>query len=251
MLNPQLLKRYNVLFDKAEAAATDSASLARIQRSRLSLRYSELEIAKTYPDYDVKDLSAKLDEFIRQCHRFNVTTLSERRLMTDDYSQFYRDRYLSVKPGNQAKGAKVTHLIAPTKRYLPIADKALTDGLFGGNTFVQDWVGWEGIDGSFIVDLGEEKEISSIELDFLHSDGDWIIPVDEVAYSLSADGKNYVAAGNEVVKGRKNLPAPYFRLCHELNGKQKVRYIRVDVTAPKQMPSGNPSWFFMDEVLVF
>ena len=251
MLNPQLLRRYNALFDQAEAAATDSASLARIQRSRLSLRYSELEIAKTYPDYDVQDLTRKLDKFIDDCHRFNVTMLSERRLMTDAYNEFYRNRYLKVKPGNLARGAKVTHLIAPTRRYLPIAEKALTDGLLGGNTFVQDWVGWEGIDGSFVLDLGEEKEVSSLELDFLHSDGDWIIPVDEVAYSVSTDNEHFTPVGKEVVKGRKDLPAPYFRLSHELDHKQKVRYIRFDITAPKLMPSGNPSWFFVDEALVF
>ena len=52
---------------------------------------------------------------------------------------------------------------------------SLTDGLYGGTTFVESWIGWEGIDGSFVIDLGEEKEFSSVSSDFLHQLGVWIL----------------------------------------------------------------------------
>ncbi len=35
---------------------------------------------------------------------------------------------------------------------------ALVDGLFGGSTFVESWIGWEGTDGAFVIDLGKRKK---------------------------------------------------------------------------------------------
>ena len=251
MLNPKLLKRYNELFDKAEqAAAADSAYLARIQRSRLSIRYSELEIARTNANFDVDKTSKALDVFEKECKRFNVTKLSERGLMTDYYCQLYRQRFLSKKEANLAKNAKVTYLIKPHKRYDAIAPTVMTDGLLGGNTFNQCWLGWEGTDGSFVLDLGEVKEINEVNIDFLQAWGDWICPVNGVSYSISVDNQNFQSVGSENLVGTKQ-PEPFYEVKHSLNGKQKARYIRIDIDGQKKMPgSGNPSWFFIDEVFV-
>ena len=68
---------------------------------------------------------------------------------------------------------------------------ALTDGLFGGSTFVESWVGWEGKDGAFIIDLGDKKPVSSVETDFLHQIGAWILCPLKVVYSYSEDGQKY------------------------------------------------------------
>ena len=251
MLNKNLLKQYNELFDKAEqAAATDSAHLARIQRSRLPLRYSDLEIARTEPDFDIEKMSHKLDTFENECIRFNVSNLSERRLYTKDYCRLYRERFLSKKAENLAKHAKVTYLIEPSKRYTKIAPKVLTDGILGGNTFNQCWLGWEGTDGSFVLDLGKEKDISSISIDFLQSLGDWIWPIKGVSYAISTDNKNFQSMGSEKIVGTQQSE-PYYEVKHSLQGKHKARYIRIDVEGQKKMPgSGNPSWFFIDEVFV-
>lgn len=54
---------------------------------------------------------------------------------------------------NLALGAKVKYMIEPTGRYIETGKTALTDGLFGRSSFVESWVGWEGKDGSFVVDL--------------------------------------------------------------------------------------------------
>lgn len=252
MLNPKLLKRYNELFDKAEqAAAADSAHLARIQRSRLPLLYSELEIARTEPNFDVEKMSQALNHFEQDCERFMVSNLSERRLYTTDYCKLYRERFLTKRPQNLAQNAKVTYLIEPSKRYTSIAPTVLTDGLLGGNTFNQCWLGWEGTDGSFILDMGEEKEISSISIDFLQAWGDWICPINGVSYAISTDNKNFQPVGSERIAGIAQ-PEPYYQVKHSLDRKYKARYIRIDVDGQKKMPgSGNPSWFFIDEVFVY
>ena len=49
-----------------------------------------------------------------------------------------------VQKKSVAIGAKVTYLIPPTGKYAEIGKTALVDGLFGGSTFVESWIGWEG-----------------------------------------------------------------------------------------------------------
>lgn len=108
-----------------------------------------------------------------------------------DYCKLYRERYLPRKEVNLAKGAKVTWLEKPHDRYMKLGETALTDGLFGGSSFVESWVGWEGTDGAFVLDMGEVKEVRSIETDFLHQIGQWILFPLSVSYSYSTDGKEY------------------------------------------------------------
>ena len=108
----------------------------------------------------------------------------------------YEKRFLPQAEKSKALGAKVIWLQKPGERYQKIADTALTDGLFGGTTFVESWVGWEGVDGSFILDLGEEKEFSSVEADFLHQLGQWILLPEKVTYSVSTDNQTYQPFGS-------------------------------------------------------
>ena len=68
MLNDQLCKTYDELFDQAEAAvASDPVRLDRVQLSRLSLIYSELEIARTKTNQDVAKVRQQMDYFRQQC----------------------------------------------------------------------------------------------------------------------------------------------------------------------------------------
>lgn len=61
MLKPQLIRRYNQLFDDAEkAVAEDNKFLKRVQRARLPIQYSELEIARTETGTDMNEISPKL-----------------------------------------------------------------------------------------------------------------------------------------------------------------------------------------------
>lgn len=62
MLKPALMRRYNHLFDLAEkAVAAEPDFLKRVQRARLPIQYSELEIARTETEKDLVDINKKLD----------------------------------------------------------------------------------------------------------------------------------------------------------------------------------------------
>ena len=120
---------------------------------------------------------------------------------------------------------------------------------------MESWVGWNGVDGAFILDLGEEKTFTSIESDFLHQLGGWVLLPKGGKYSVSSDNVNYTAFGSfefpedrdpkiKFVKGKASVDQPV-----------KARYIKVEIEALGMCPSwhygvGYPAWFFMDEVLV-
>ncbi|MGV8827303.1 MAG: DUF4838 domain-containing protein [Breznakibacter sp.] len=256
MLKPALMRRYNHLFDGAEAAVgSDTILLKRVQRARLPLQYSELEIARTEQEKDFDDINRKLDLFEARVKAFGVPTLNERSNSPVDYCSLYRQRYMPVEKSSLANGATIHFITEPTGKYKNLGQTALTDGLFGGSTFVESWVGWEGADAAFVVDLGENRTFNSVETDFLHQVGAWILFPLQVSYAYSSDGVDYHhwethdlgedRDGTVKFKGVKSVSSIPIH----------ARYIKVEITATKVCPEwhygvGHPSWLFVDEVTV-
>ena len=229
MLKPALMRRYNHLFDLAEkAVAAEPDFLKRVQRARLPIQYSELEIARTETEKDLVDINRKLDLFEERVKEFQVPTLNER----------------SNSP-----------IIPPTGKYAALGKNALIDGLFGGATFVDSWIGWEGTDGAFVIDLGEAKEIHSVETDFLHQIGAWILFPLKVVYSYADDGEHYTHWKTIDLPEERTGEVKFRRVKAESAGPIKTRYVKVEVTGTKECPTwhygvGHPSWFFIDEVII-
>ncbi|SMO64342.1 Glycosyl hydrolase family 20, domain 2 [Saccharicrinis carchari] len=256
MLKPELMRRYKKLWDNAEkAVANKETFLKRVQRSRLPLLYSELEIARTENEKKLDDINEKLDYFEKKVKEFKVPTLNERNNSPVEYCELYRDRYMPREEKSLALGAKVTYEIEPTGKYKTVGEKALTDGLFGGSTFVESWVGWEGIDGAFVVDLGENKNFHSVETDFLHQLGQWILFPLQVVYSYSQDGENYTHWETHDLPEDRSVSVKFKGVKSESPEAIHARYIKVEVVGTKVCPTwhygvGHPSWFFIDEVTV-
>lgn len=256
MLNANLRKAYNELFDEAEKAVeADSALLAHVRIARLPLRYSELEIARTENGGDKAEVENALDTFQKTCAMYGVTTLNERNNNVDDYCRLYRERFLPSDVKNKAAGAKVTWNIPPQEKYQPIADKALTDGLYGGTTYVESWVGWNGEDADFVLDMGEAKTVRQVSTDFLHQLGAWILLPKSVAYYASEDGKTYSLMGTRDFAEDRDISVKFVPAVVSLDKPVKARYIRVVVKTLGLCPDwhygvGYPAWFFLDEVVV-
>lgn len=256
MLNANLRKAYNELFAEAEkAVAADSAMLAHVRIARLPLRYSELEIARTESGGDKAAVEKSLDTFGTICALYGVPTLNERNNKVDDYCRLYRQRFLPNGTKNKAAGAKVIWNIPPQERYQPIADKALTDGLYGGTTFVESWVGWQGEDADFVLDMGEQKQVNKITTDFLHQLGQWILQPKSVAYYASDDAKNFRLLGTHEFPEDRDISVKFVPATVTLAAPVQARYIRVVVKTLGLCPSwhygvGYPAWFFLDEVVV-
>ncbi len=257
MLNPVLLKTYNELFDQAEeAVAGDTVLLRRIQLSRLPLQYSELEIARTQVGTDKTKIRELLGLFDRRTRQFGVTSLNERKNAPGEYCELYKKRFLPQNEQSKASGASLTWIIPPQERYKTLGETALTDELFGGTTYVESWVGWNGTDGAFILDLGEEKSFTRIEADFLHQLGGWVLLPHSVSYSISSDNTTYKPFGSFTFAEDRDLQVKFVEGKAESDSPVKARYIKVEVKGIGLCPDwhygvGYPAWFFMDEVSVY
>lgn len=256
MLRPELMRRYNKLFDAAEkAVADDEVLLTRVKRTRMPLLYSELELLRTDEKKDFALVESKLNYFEKQAEFFGNPVLNERSNYSLDYCKLYRERYMTNNKNNLALGAKVTYLTEPTGKYAETGRTALTDGLYGGASYVESWVGWEGKDGAFVVDLGEVKDVRKVSADFLHQIGAWILFPLEVSYSYSLDGENYTLWDSIKMPEDRSNQVLFREVKAESITPLKARYIKVEVTGTKVCPHwhygvGHPSWFFVDEVTV-
>jgi hypothetical protein len=251
------MRRYKELFDGAEkAVAGDEKLLERVRRERLTLQYSELEILRTQNGNDPDETAAKLSLFERRVNELGVGTLNERDNSPQEYCALYRERFMPAAVPSKALGARVTFTEPPTGKYAAMGERgALTDGLFGGSTFVESWVGWEGKDGSLVVDLGETKRFISVSADFLHQLGAWILLPREVDFSVSADGTHYTVFGSYSRPEDRSPQVKYVAFAHKASAPVAARYIRLNVKGVITCPEwhygvGHPCWFFMDEITV-
>jgi hypothetical protein len=256
MLSPQLLKVYDSLYDEAERAVKDdSVYLDHVRLSRLSLDYAELEIARTESGHDPAEVRAKLNLFKERTAYFGVPSLNERNNKPADYCELYEKRFLPRTEANKARGAKVEWILPPAEKYKALGDSALTDDLYGGTTFVESWVGWEGKDGAFVLDLGSEKSFSSVSTDFLHQLGSWVLLPKGVTYSVSSDGKNYVPFGRYEIPEDRSNEVKFVAATVTSPSPVTARYIKVEIQSTKICPPwhygvGYPAWCFTDEVMV-
>ena len=257
MLNPHLIKKYNEIFDNAEAAvADDPVKLDRVRMSRLSLMFSELEIARTYSDMDIDEITRKLNLFEERAKRYEVPSINERRNTPLEYCSLYRERFLPQQVRSKAEGSKVTWILPPHKKYQKLGETALTDGLYGGSTYVESWVGWEGTDAAFILDMNEEKEFSKIECDFLHQLGAWVLLPKGGRFSISCDGTEFTDFGTFTIAEDRDVRVKFTKGTAESAEPVKARYIKIEIDGTIECPYwhygiGFPSWFFLDEVGVY
>lgn len=256
MLNAACRKRYGELFDCAErAVAGDSVLLRRVRLTRLPLMYSNLEIARTTADKDLGAVVSELDAFEKYVTQFGVKTLNERNNSPQEYCRLYRKRYLPAENSNLALGARIVWIDAPAEKYRASGEKTLTDGLFGGASFVESWTGWEGKDGAFVVDLGRDVTFSTVETDFLHQLGQWILLPRSVRYSVSFDNADWTPFGQVEFPEDQSVPVKFVPAAVTAAQPVLARYVKVEIEGVKTCPPwhygvGCPCWFFLDEVTV-
>ena len=258
MLNATCRNAYNRIFDAAEAAVAGQPEyLERVRRSRLPLQYSELEIARAEGRTGEAWVKDALDLFEERTREAGIPVLNERNNSPAEYCTLYRERYLPGKTENKAAGAEVTWIVKPTAdRYRKLGETALSDGIYGGSTFVESWVGWEGTDGAFIMDLGQDKEFTYAGCDFLHQLGAWILLPKGIKVSVSSDGLDFRDFGSETIPEDDSPQVKFVKIGCSSPSPVKARYIRFDIEGTKVCPTwhygiGQPCWFFIDEVEVY
>lgn len=257
-MHPNMIRRYNELMDKAEAAvAADPVLLERVQLSRLPLLFGELEVARTVSGYDPAHIEAMKAMFLDRTNRFGVKVLTEGNYTPAEYIDSYCTyaNHFVDRPKNRAADATVTWLAKPHASYRDRADEWLTDGVYGGVSFKEKWVGWEADNGAFVLDMGDAKQVSVIEADFLQNSNRWIFAPREVKYSVSTDGTTFTEVGTVThAEDPENIIKFQSYTC-KLPDPKSVRYVKVEFLnyeiSPAWAKAAIPGWAFIDEVLVY
>lgn len=141
------------------------------------------------------------------------------------------------------------------KQYTAGGDDGIIDGQRGTTNWrTGSWQGYQSQDFECIIDLGKEKEISSITSSYLQDTRAWIVFPKQVEYYTSEDGKTFTLFGTI----ENGVPADDYDLqMREFNSnkpaKLNARYVKVKAVNFGKLPewhqgSGGDAFIFIDEI---
>jgi hexosaminidase len=157
---------------------------------------------------------------------------------------------------HKALNSKITLSTQYNERYRASGPEALIDGVRGSADFRDGcWQGYEGVDLDCVIDLGEEKEISTVAPRFFLDANSWIFLPSHVEISLSKDNVNYSdtkTVVNDTDQKTSDIIQKDFKASF---GKAAARYIKVKAIGLKQCPEWHPyaggkAWLMADEIVV-
>lgn len=264
-LAPELMQKYEALFDQAETAvAGNRAVLERVRICRLPLLYARLEQAKADPfgpggwykqennNWIISDeLIQMLKTFASRANKQGVTRVHEWDTTVDEY---YTEtmKFAEFDPTrNLAFQAKIEGS-APNAKYAHNGIADLTNGISGTGDWSMHWLGYEGRDLELILTLDKPEDLHELELSFIQDPLSWIFYPNKIEILTSNNGVDYNLFAKESIIPQKKVPKVG---TFNLSGNSKSQYIKVKIEASKQCPEwhigqGNPSWTFIDEVRV-
>ena len=271
-LSPQRMDDYGTQFFLALTTADDPVHRQRIFTAQLSLSYARMligandvfgprgfyrfENGKPAP---TTSIPGAFDEFLETATKSGVKSLSERNFKPQQFrDSMVRLTSLNVA-GNIAFGATVSAKPEPSKKYGNGAISKLSNGVQGGNDFRSEWIGWDGVDFEFTIDLGSNRSLTSIETSSLSESGSWILHPDKVECFVSEDEKGFLPWGAESLDHmHQNEPKIHtfsFPNPHGPYEHGKYRYVMFRVTSAKKLPqwhasAGGSTWVFLDDVVI-
>lgn len=151
------------------------------------------------------------------------------------------------------KGANIKAVKTLNNRYQNI--EVLLDGKRGYLDFSSgQWIGQEGKDLEFIIDINSNKSISEIHIGYLQNPSNWVFCPKIFEASFSADGLSFSNVISSKTSTRINDNNNFIDTL-TIKSKQKARFIKVKITGIDKIPEGhpgvgNPGWVFIDEIII-
>ena len=148
---------------------------------------------------------------------------------------------------HNAIGKKVTYNIPFNKYYPANGENALVDGRKGGLAHGDGrWQGFMTNGMDVTIDMGETKQINSVNARFMQSIGPWIWFPKEVVVSVSDDNNNFTEIKTITNSVSEETPGTIFE-DFGWQGEVETRYIRY-----KAVPNGEiGAWVFLDEIVIW
>lgn len=152
------------------------------------------------------------------------------------------------------KNRKIEIFSKYNRQYTAGGDEGIIDGLRGDVNFrLGGWQGYQDTDFEAVVDLGSEKNITTLGAGFLQDARSWIWMPKFVEFSVSADGKVFEKVGrieNQVAENDMLVQVKDMILNIV---KDRVRYVKIFAknigTIPQWHPgAGDQGFIFIDEI---
>jgi hypothetical protein len=154
-----------------------------------------------------------------------------------------------------ADRTQIISINSPHESYGEADGRSMIDGYFGKFTFSDGWSGWKGNDMEVIIDLGSVRSVKEVSVGYMLSDQGWIMPPKEMMIEGSTTNESFVPLGSMKFESMSG-PEPNSILRPVLQLKPtSARYLKVKLINCGQLPdwhgaAGQPSWMFLDEILV-
>ncbi len=150
----------------------------------------------------------------------------------------------------------ITLLTKPKDKYKGQGGKTLGDLVKGSTIFTDgNWLGYEGDDLLAVIDLKESEPLSAVSVSALEAAGSWIFYPREIDIWTSRDGSKYDLVSTQKYPTASSInPAETTNFTASIPNTE-ARYIKVQVknlgkNPPWHPNPGQPSWVFVDEIVV-
>ncbi len=157
---------------------------------------------------------------------------------------------------NKATSSPVTLDNEPHSRYKSTGASLLTDGRFGASSFnTGEWIGFEGTSLAATIDLGSDKEISSVTMRTLVNTPNWIFDTRGITVAVSTDGNEFREVASEQYPTMTGHIIDIYSHTLKFNP-VTARYVKVTALCEKSLPAwhgigeGKPGFLFVDEIVV-
>ncbi|MCR4816702.1 MAG: GH92 family glycosyl hydrolase [Bacteroidales bacterium] len=154
---------------------------------------------------------------------------------------------------------KLTYITKPDPQYCENGETGLIDRLHGTENYrIGGWQGWQG-DCEVVVDLLEERNISTVGIECLENMRSWIFFPTRVEVEISNDNTNWRPFGSadnkefSVILERQGLSTVHnFTVS---GASTTTRYVRIKAINYGKLPkwhvsAGEQAWLFVDEIEV-
>jgi hypothetical protein len=212
-LSPAAIDQYSALLDKAEKAVDgNSTLLTRVYNTRLSLEYTVLQQSRFFGTEQYGYLipsrngyvvnprwPARVKQFIAQCKQAGVKELSEGGISPAAYQQEWEAIFARKWVNSLAFRAPVKLLYPCSDEYPAKQERTLTDGLQGDKDFSMNWLFMYGKDLVATIDLGENKTVKEVRLNFLQDARHYIFNPSTIVIETGTDGIHFTPAGKQQI----------------------------------------------------
>ncbi|MDR0263559.1 MAG: DUF4838 domain-containing protein [Sphingobacterium sp.] len=204
-LSPEAMDQYSTLLEKAEIASEGNPILqSRVRRIGLGLDYTYLQQARFYGPHQHgifeqeegrwkvrPNVSRKVKQFVEDAKRLGVVELAEGGVSPDGYAKEWAEIFNAGVRANKASDAAI-RLKYPFDPSFPANGlKTLTDSVPGYMDYSYNWLLWNGDPMDITFDFKQERQIDTIELNFLKDARHWIFPPKEIRISVSKNGTDF------------------------------------------------------------